>query len=77
VAIARALANKPKFLLLDEPTGNIDSKTANEIVTLLKKLNVEDLVTIIMVTHDQHLARIANRTVQMFDGLLTAEVTNQ
>lgn len=72
VAIARALANNPKFLLMDEPTGNIDSKTAREIITLVKKLNEEKEVTIIMVTHDQHLARDAKRTVQMFDGLITA-----
>ncbi|MGA2877193.1 MAG: ABC transporter ATP-binding protein [Nitrososphaerales archaeon] len=77
VAIARALANNPKFLLLDEPTGNIDSKTAAEIVGLLKKLNVENRVSIIMVTHDQHLAREANRTLEMFDGQLTSEVVNQ
>ena len=77
VAIARALANNPKFLLLDEPTGNIDSKTAAEIVGLLKKLNVENHVSIIMVTHDQHLAREANRTVEMFDGQLMSEVVNQ
>jgi putative ABC transport system ATP-binding protein len=77
VAIARALANNPKFLLLDEPTGNIDSKTASEIVGLLKRLNVESRVSIIMVTHDQHLAREANRTLQMFDGQLVAEVVNQ
>lgn len=76
VAIARALANEPKFLLLDEPTGNIDSKTASEVVSLLKKLNVESQVTIIMVTHDQHLAREAKRTVQMFDGQIVSEVVN-
>ncbi len=70
VAIARALANNPKFLLLDEPTGNIDSKTAAEVVGLLKKLNVENHVSIIMVTHDQHLAREANRTLEMFDGAI-------
>lgn len=73
VAIARALANNPKFLLMDEPTGNIDSKTAREIMNLVKKLNEEKGVTIIMVTHDQHLAREAKRTVQMFDGLITAD----
>lgn len=76
VAIARALANNPKFLLLDEPTGNVDSKTASEVVALIKKLNVEDNVSIIMVTHDQHLAREAKRTVQMFDGEITSEVVN-
>jgi putative ABC transport system ATP-binding protein len=77
VAIARALSNNPKFLLLDEPTGNIDSKTANEVVGLIKKLNVENGVSIIMVTHDQHLAREARRIVQMFDGEITSEVVNE
>ena len=77
VAIARALANNPKFLLLDEPTGNIDSKTASEVIGLIKKLNVENNVSIIMVTHDQHLAREEKITVQMFDGQISAEVVNQ
>jgi putative ABC transport system ATP-binding protein len=77
VAIARALANNPKFLLLDEPTGNVDSKTASEVLTLIKKLNVENKVSIIMVTHDQHLAREATRTAQMFDGEITSEVVNK
>jgi putative ABC transport system ATP-binding protein len=76
VAIARALANSPKFLLLDEPTGNVDSKTASEVLTLIKKLNVENKVSIIMVTHDQHLAREARRIVQMIDGEITSEVVN-
>jgi putative ABC transport system ATP-binding protein len=76
VAIARALANNPRFLLLDEPTGNIDSRTAGEIMRLIKKLNEEKGVTIIMVTHDQHLAREAKRTVQMFDGAITSDVVN-
>ncbi len=77
VAIARALANNPKFLLLDEPTGNIDSKTASEVLGLIKKLNAEHNVSIIMVTHDQHLAREAKRTVQMFDGQITSEVVTK
>jgi putative ABC transport system ATP-binding protein len=76
VAIARALANNPKFLLLDEPTGNIDSKTACEVMTLIKKLNEEKGVTIIMVTHDQHLAREAKRVVQVFDGVISSDVVN-
>lgn len=76
VAIARALANNPKFLLLDEPTGNIDSKTAREVMTLIKKLNEEKGVTIIMVTHDQHLAREAKRVVQVFDGVINSDVVN-
>ena len=77
VAIARALANNPRFLLLDEPTGNIDSKTASEVIRLIKKLNVENNVSIIMVTHDQHLAIEAKRTAQMFDGQIISEVVNQ
>jgi putative ABC transport system ATP-binding protein len=76
VAIARALANNPRFLLMDEPTGNIDSKTANEIMGLIKRLNEEKGVTIIMVTHDQRLAAQTKRTVQMFDGVITKEILN-
>jgi len=76
VAIARALANNPRFLLMDEPTGNIDSKTANEIMGLIKRLNEEKGVTIIMVTHDQHLAGETKRTVQIFDGVITMETVN-
>ena len=76
VAIARALANNPRFLVMDEPTGNIDSKTANEIIELIKRLSEEKGVTIIMVTHDQHLAGEAKRTVQMFDGVITKEIVN-
>jgi len=76
VAISRALANNPRFLLMDEPTGNIDSKTANEIIELIKELNEEKGVTIIMVTHDQRLAQEAKRTVQMFDGVIIKEVMN-
>jgi len=76
VAIARALANNPKFLLMDEPTGNIDSKTANEIVELVKRLNEEKGVTIIIVTHDQQITSQTKRTVQMLDGLIIKEEVN-
>jgi putative ABC transport system ATP-binding protein len=76
VAIARALANNPKFLLMDEPTGNIDSKTASEIIGLIKRLNEEKGVTIIMVTHDQRLASQSKRILQMFDGQIVQEVLN-
>ncbi len=75
VAIARALANNPSFLLLDEPTGNIDSKTAHEVLEIIRSLN-EKGVTIIMVTHDQHLAREAKRTVQMMDGVIISNEVN-
>lgn len=76
VAIARALANSPKFLLMDEPTGNIDSKTAKGIIALVRSLNEEKRVTIIIVTHDQHIALQAKRSVQMLDGLLIEEKVN-
>jgi putative ABC transport system ATP-binding protein len=76
VAIARALANNAKFLLMDEPTGNIDSKAAGEIIGLIKRLNQDRGVTIIMVTHDQRLAGQAKRIVQMSDGLIVQEVVN-
>ena len=76
VAIARALANNPRFLLMDEPTGNIDSKTASEIIELVKGLNKEKGVTTIIITHDQHIASQAKRTVQMLDGLIVHEKVN-
>lgn len=76
VAIARALANNPKFLLMDEPTGNIDSKAAGEIIGLIRKLNEEKGVTVIMVTHDQGLASQSRRIVRMFDGSVVQEVVN-
>lgn len=75
VAIARALANKPSFMLMDEPTGNIDSHTAHEIISLIKQVN-GDGVTVIMVTHDQQLARQAQRTIEVFDGLISKNEVN-
>jgi putative ABC transport system ATP-binding protein len=74
VAIARALATSPDFLLLDEPTGNIDSKTARELMTLVKDLNKSQGVTIVMVTHDQNMAEYATRVLYLLDGKITKEV---
>jgi len=68
VAIARALANNPRFLLLDEPTGNIDTKTAQGIIALLKRLNEENGITVIVVTHDQRVANQAKRVIYLLDG---------
>lgn len=71
VAIARALANSPPLLLADEPTGNLDSRTAREIMELLKQLNERDNKTIILVTHDAALAgRYARRTISLLDGAI-------
>jgi lipoprotein-releasing system ATP-binding protein len=67
-AIARALIAQPKLLLADEPTGNLDQKTGGEILTLLKKLNREQSLTIVMVTHDQAIARQADNTVRLVEG---------
>jgi putative ABC transport system ATP-binding protein len=68
VAIARALANNPSYLLMDEPTGNTDSKTSQEIVDLIKTLNREDEVTTIIVTHDRQVAKQTKRILKMLDG---------
>ncbi len=67
VAIARALVNKPPIILADEPTGNLDSKTANEIMMLLKSLNDEGH-TIIVVTHNADMGAYATRTIRVQDG---------
>ncbi|MHA1722573.1 MAG: ABC transporter ATP-binding protein [Candidatus Baldrarchaeia archaeon] len=75
VAIARALINNPRYLLMDEPTGNIDSKTAAEIMKLVKRLNEEEGVTIILVTHNQFVANQAKRVVYIVDGILRDENT--
>lgn len=69
VAIARALAGKPRFLLADEPTGNLDSLMARQVMELLEQINNEGS-TIIMVTHDPELARRAPRNIQVVDGQL-------
>ena len=74
VAIARALANQPHLLLADEPTGNLDSRTSHEIMTLLNELNARQGKTIIMVTHDPSLAaKHAHRTVTMLDGTIIGD----
>lgn len=69
VAIARALANKPPLLLADEPTGELDAKTGAEMIDLLARVN-DDGTTILVVTHDEDLARAARRVVHMLDGVV-------
>jgi putative ABC transport system ATP-binding protein len=68
VAIARALVNKPEILLADEPTGNLDSKRSVEIGEILRSLNEREKLTVLLVTHNPALARIAHRTVSLIDG---------
>jgi len=68
VAIARALVNKPQILLADEPTGNLDSKRSEEIGVLLRDLNEKTGLTVILVSHNPQLARMAHRTIELRDG---------
>lgn len=68
VAIARALSTEPSIILADEPTGNLDSKTANEIVGLLKKLNKEKGKTVVIITHEDGVAKYAQRIIKIKDG---------
>ena len=76
VAIARALVSNPKLILADEPTGNLDSKNGQEVMTLLKELHQEG-TTIIMVTHSQHDASYAGRTICLFDGKIVTDVKSR
>lgn len=72
VAIARALAAKPAILLADEPTGNLDSKTGDEVITLLKALGQKFEQTIVIITHNPEIAKQADRTVRIEDGRIHA-----
>lgn len=68
VAIARALINNPEMILADEPTGNLDSKTSDEIMLFLQQLNREQGITIVLVTHEPDIAQYARRLVRIVDG---------
>ncbi len=73
VAIARALANDPALVLLDEPTGDLDSATGQEILGLLQKLNREEKVTLMVATHDAAVAAISSRVVKLRDGKIESD----
>lgn len=68
VAIARAIVGQPQIILADEPTGNLDSNMGNEIMDILTVLNQRDKATIIMVTHDENMAKRTHRLIRLFDG---------
>ena len=73
VSIGRAIINNPALVLADEPTGNLDSKSSDEIVALLKKSNKELKQTIIMITHNMEIAKIADRIIKIEDGKIVSE----
>jgi putative ABC transport system ATP-binding protein len=73
VAIARSMINRPSLILLDEPTGAVDTETAAQLVTLLKRLNKEDQVTIIVVTHDVDIAAQTGRNIRLKDGKVLSD----
>jgi ABC-type lipoprotein export system ATPase subunit len=70
VAIARSLINRPRLLLADEPTGNLDSRTSEEILQMFKDLNQAEGLTVILVTHDPGVAEHAKRVIRIRDGLI-------
>jgi putative ABC transport system ATP-binding protein len=75
VAIARAIVTDPDLLVADEPTGDLDAKSAGEILDLMQRLNQDFRKTIIMVTHDPHAAARATRTLHLEKGVLVSETS--
>lgn len=73
VAIARAIVTSPSTLFADEPTGNLDSKTSVDIMELLTRLNTERGITVLLVTHEDHVASFARRTIHVRDGLIASD----
>ncbi len=76
VAIARALINRPAILMGDEPTGNLDTRTSRDVIELFRKLNIENKITVILVTHEQEVARHAERKLVLRDGNIVTDTTD-
>lgn len=77
VAIARSLINQPKIVLADEPTGNLDSDTTEQVYELLRKINREFNTTFIIITHDRHIAEKADRIIEIKDGRIYLDLRNR
>jgi len=73
VAIARALVNNPAIILADEPTGNLDTRSSEEVMAVLQKLNAEQGITVVLVTHEADIAAHARRIIRIRDGKVLAE----
>ena len=76
VAVARALASKPKFILADEPTANLDSKSTENLLEIMEKLNKEENITFIFSTHDQRVVNKAKRVITLQDGAIISDIRN-
>ena len=76
VAIARALVNQPAILLADEPTGNLDSRTSIEVMEIFQRLNQEDGITVLLITHEPDIAEYGKRIIRFHDGLVASDESN-
>ena len=76
VAIARALVNQPSILLADEPTGNLDSRTSIEVMEIFQRLNQEDGITVLLITHEPDIAEYGKRIIRFHDGLVASDASN-